>query len=62
MQRLSRRPGLEQVRRGFGQQLDLAPVNRFHNGLSAWEIAIQRADSDTGAARDFLQTHVQTDF
>ena len=59
VQRLGRRPGLEQVRHGVGQQLDLTPVNRLHDGLSAWEIAIQRADSDAGAARDFFQAHIQ---
>ncbi len=62
MQRLARRQGLEQLRHGFGQLLDFAAVDRFHNRLSGWEMTIQRADADAGAARDFFQAHIQPDF
>ena len=47
---------------GFGELLDFASVNRFHNRLSSWEVAIQGADADAGAARDFFKTHVEPEF
>jgi len=62
VQRLARRRGLEQLRHGFRKLLDFASVNRFHNRLSAWEMAVQCADADAGAARNFLQAHIQPEF
>src|SRR5580704_5131757 len=61
VQRLTRWCGLKQLRHGFSQVLDFAPVNRFHDCLSGWEVAIQGTDADASAARDFFQAHVQPD-
>jgi hypothetical protein len=49
------------LRNGLGKLFDLVPVNRFDNRLSTREMAIQCADPDLGAARDFLQAHIQPD-
>jgi hypothetical protein len=45
------------MRHRFGELLDFAAVHRFHHGLARREVPIQRADADTGAARDFFQAH-----
>ena len=47
---------------GVDQLFDFASVDRFHNRLSAGEMAIQGADADAGAARNFFQAHIQPDF
>ena len=57
-----RTPTLQQLRYGGGELFDLASINRFNHCLSAREVAIQSADADVRAARDFFQAHINSDF
>jgi hypothetical protein len=62
MQRLARLGGLEQPRRGFDKLLHFSSVDRFHDRLPAGEMAIESANADAGAPRDFFQAHVLSNF
>ena len=59
MQRFARGARLEELGHRFGKLLDFAPIHGFDHRLSAREMTIQRADTDTGAARDFFQAYIQ---
>jgi hypothetical protein len=61
MQRFTRRRGFEKFWDGFCELLDFASVNRFDNRLSTREMAIECADADAGAARNFFQAHIHSD-
>jgi hypothetical protein len=61
MQRFARRRGFEEFRDGFCKLFDLASIDRFDNRLSTREMAIECADADAGAARNFLQAHIEPD-
>ena len=61
MQRFARRRGFEELWDGFCKLFDFASVNRFDNRLSTREMAVECADADAGAARNFFQAHVQPD-
>jgi hypothetical protein len=55
MQRVARRHGLDQLGRGGGKILHVAPVDGFEKGLSAGEVAIQRGNANAGTPRDLFQ-------
>jgi hypothetical protein len=49
---------LQQLRYGFGELFNFAAIHRFYHCLPGGKVAVQSADTDTGASRDFFQAHV----
>ena len=61
-QRLRRGQGIGEARRGVGQVLDLAAIDRLHDRVARREVAIKRADPDIGATRDLFEARLRPHF
>ena len=53
---------VDQARRGVGQLLDLAAIDRLHDRVASREVTVKRADPDIGAARDLFEARLRPHF
>ena len=61
-QRLRRGQGFGEARRGVGQLLDLAAIDRLDDRVAGREVAVKRADPDIGPARDLFEARLRPHF
>ena len=61
-QRLRRRQGFDQARRGVGQLLNLAAIDRLDDRVAGREVTVKRADPDTRPPRDLFEARLRPHF